>query len=160
MITTNTPLRRIAAAAFALAAAATVGFGTVATAAPALAAPVSAPMRTQLAPADLDAKLRLVVNTGADRGARAAELEAGEAGLPLADQIAGAMAAAPPSFRWSVLGPVTVNGDILNAQLQTAVDGYDPFYFNLTWKQIDGTWKLTREAQCTLASVAFLPCSV
>lgn len=70
------------------------------------------------------------------------------------------MAAAPPSFRWTILGPVSVNGDTLSAKLQTAVDGFDPFQFNLTWRQLDGTWKLTRESECTVASVAFLPCSL
>ncbi|WP_246180778.1 hypothetical protein [Nocardia ninae] len=150
------------ASLIALTAATLIGtFGSVATTVPAAAAPIVAPMQASApGPGELKAKLQVVLNTGAARSARAAELEAGEAGLPLADQVGTAMAATPPSFRWNILGPVTVNGDILGATLQTAVDGYDPFHFDLTWKNIDGTWKLTREAQCTIASVAFLPCTV
>lgn len=145
-----------------LAAAALIGaFGTAAVAAPALAAPVTNGLHAA-APGtgELKAKLQTAMNTGAPRAARAAELEAGEAGLPLLDQVGGAMAAAPPSFRWNVVGPVTENGDTLGAQLQTAVDGFEPFYFDLSWRQIDGTWKLTRESECTVASVAFLPCNL
>ncbi|MEU0504034.1 hypothetical protein [Nocardia sp. NPDC005998] len=160
--TRNKPVARAATAVFSLAAAAAIGaFGTVATAVPATAAPIGAPMRTA-APGvgELKAKLQLVFNTGAGRSARAAELEAGEAGLGLVDQIGTVMAAAPSSFRWDVLGPVNVSGDLLNAQLTTAIDGWDPWYFDLSWKQIDGTWKLTREAECTLAGVAMLPCNL
>ncbi|WP_280490704.1 hypothetical protein [Nocardia farcinica] len=145
-----------------LAAAALIGaFGAATVAAPATAAPVTAPQRAQAPSAgELKAKLQTAINTGAAPSVRAAELEAGEAGLPLMDQVAAAMAATPPSFRWTILGPTSVSGDTLTAQLQTAVDGFDPFYFDLTWVQIDGTWKLTRESQCTVASVAFLPCTV
>ncbi|WP_433195630.1 hypothetical protein ACQP1G_41935 [Nocardia sp. CA-107356] len=160
--TRNRPVTRVATAAFALAAAAVIGaFGTVTTAAPANAAPIGAPMRTA-APGvgELAAKLRLVFNIGAARSARAAELEAGEAGLGLVDQIGTVMAAAPSSFHWDVLGPVNVSGDLLTAQLTTSIDGWDPWYFDISWKQIDGTWKLTREAECTLAGVAMLPCNV
>ncbi|WP_328409179.1 hypothetical protein [Nocardia sp. NBC_00403] len=145
-----------------LAATALIGaFATATVSTPAIAAPLTAPLRAE-APGtgELKAKLALAINTGASRAARAAELEAGAAGLPLLDQVGGAMAAAPPSFRWTILGPVSVNGDTLSAKLQTAVDGFDPFQFNLTWRQLDGTWKLTRESECTVASVAFLPCSL
>ncbi|MEU2034701.1 hypothetical protein [Nocardia amamiensis] len=136
-------------------------FGTVAATVPATAAPLTAPLHAAApGPGELKAKLQTAINTGAARSVRAAELEAGEAGLPLLDQVGAAMASAPPSFRWTILGPVSVNGNVLSAQLQTAVDGFDPFYFTLTWKQIGGTWKLTREAECTVASVAFLPCNL
>ncbi|MFQ6398380.1 hypothetical protein ACLMAJ_33685 [Nocardia sp. KC 131] len=158
--TRKKPVARLAAAAFALAATALVGtFGTVAT--PAAAAPIGTPMRAE-APGvgELKAKLQLVLNTGASRSARAAELEAGDAGIGLVNQVGTVMAAAPPSFRWDVLGPVSVSGNQLTAQLKTSIDGYDPWFFEISWKQIDGTWKLTREAECTVASVAMLPCTV
>ncbi|MGY4103367.1 hypothetical protein ACW2Q0_27970 [Nocardia sp. R16R-3T] len=160
--TGNRPVTRLATTAFALTAAVVLGaFGTVATVAPATAAPIGAPMRTT-SPGlgELKAKLLLVLNTSAARAARATELEAGEAGLGLVDQLGGAMASAPPSFRWDVLGPVDVSGDLLTAQLTTAIDGWDPWYFDLSWKRIDDTWKLTREAECTIASVAMLPCDL
>ncbi|MGW4353481.1 hypothetical protein ACWELJ_15495 [Nocardia sp. NPDC004582] len=135
--------------------------GTGAGAVTATAAPAFAPARTaSLGTGDLEAKLQTALNTGAGADARANELEAGHAGLPLLDQVGTAMNAAPPSFRWTILGPVTENGDTLSATLQTAVDGFDPFTFPLTWKLIDGTWKLSSESECTVASVAFLPCSL
>ncbi|WP_019931184.1 hypothetical protein [Nocardia sp. BMG111209] len=109
---------------------------------------------------ELQSKLQVVLNPGGSRSARAAELEAGEAGLPLVDQVGTVMAAAPPSFRWSVQGPVGVDGDRLTAGLQTAIDGYDPWNFQLSWVQVDGAWKLTREAECTIASIAVLPCNL
>ncbi|MEV2218831.1 hypothetical protein AB0E01_03000 [Nocardia vinacea] len=164
--TRNRPVARLAAAAFSLTAAAVIGaFGTVATVAPATAAPIGAPIGAPMRTAtpglgELKAKLQLVLNTGASRSARAAELEAGEAGLSLVDQVGTVMASAPPSFRWNVIGPLNVSGDLLTAQLTTAIDGWDPWYFDLSWKQIDGTWKLTREAECTIASVAMLPCNL
>ncbi|WP_405167295.1 hypothetical protein OG203_20745 [Nocardia sp. NBC_01499] len=158
----NKPLIRLAATAFSLTAAALIGtFSTVATAAPAMATPIVAPVHAA-APSvgELKAKLQLVLNTGAARSARANELEAGESGLSLVDQVGTVMASAPSSFRWDLLGPVNVSGDRLTAQLTTSVDGWDPWFFELSWKQIDGTWKLTREAECTVAGVAMLPCTV
>ncbi|MFI5777102.1 hypothetical protein [Nocardia sp. NPDC051570] len=152
---------RAAAAAFSLVAA--LFAGIAATAVPALAAPIMAPVRSDAtAPGlgELTAKLQLVLNTGASRAQRANELEAGEAGLSLVDQVGTVMAATPPSFRWELQGPVNVSGDTLTATLQTSVDGWEPWHFTLTWRQIDGTWKLTREAECTVASIAALPCTV
>ncbi|MFJ9362922.1 hypothetical protein ACIRRA_00670 [Nocardia sp. NPDC101769] len=152
------PTSRLLGAALATAA---LLAGTGVSAVTATAAPAFAPVRTASpSTADLKAKLQTALDTGAPAATRAAELEAGEAGLPLLDQIGTAMNAAPPSFRWTILGPVTENADILSATLQTAVDGFDPFTFPLTWKLVDGDWKLSREGECTVASVAMLPCSL
>ncbi|MEC3913373.1 hypothetical protein [Nocardia sp. CDC160] len=151
-------MRRIAAAAVAVAA---VLGGAAATVAPASALPVVAPVKAaNPGVGELQSKLALVLNTGADRTARAAELEAGEAGLPLIDQVGTVIAAAPPSFKWAVQGPVNVSGDTMTAGLQTSIEGYEPWNFTLTWREIDGTWKLTREAECTVAGIAMLPCSL
>ncbi|MEC3955101.1 hypothetical protein VMT65_18815 [Nocardia sp. CDC153] len=151
-------MRRVAAAAVAVAA---VLGGTAATVAPASALPVVAPVKAaNPGVGELQSKLALVLNTGADRAARAAELEAGEAGLPLIDQVGTVIAAAPPSFKWAVQGPVNVAGDTMTAGLQTSIEGYEPWNFTLTWREIDGTWKLTREAECTVAGIAMLPCSL
>ncbi|MGV9723183.1 hypothetical protein [Nocardia beijingensis] len=148
---------RATAAAFAIASATLAGgFAGIA---PATAAP--AVVRTA-APSvgELQAKLQVLLNTGASRSARAAELEAGEAGLPMIDQIAGVMNSVP-SFRWSVQGPVSVNGDTLSANLMTTVDGFSPFpAIEVSWRRIDGTWKLTRESECTIGYYASVSCSV
>ncbi|MCP2289378.1 hypothetical protein ACFYT3_19935 [Nocardia amikacinitolerans] len=149
MISTRKKLGAVAFAAATLIGA----FGTVTTAAIAEAAPITAPLQTK-APStgELRAKMALLFNAGAPRAARAAELETGEAGLPTFDTAATLIAIAPPSWRWDITGPVTVNGDTLSAVLYTATDGYEPWTFDLTWKQIDGTWKLSRESVCTIGN--------
>ncbi|MEU2257142.1 hypothetical protein [Nocardia xishanensis] len=149
MISTRKKLGAVAFAAAALVGA----FGTVTTAAIAEAAPITAPLRTS-APStgELRAKMAVLFNAGASRSARAAELENGEAGLPAFDAASALIAIAPASWRWDVVGPVSVNGDTLSAVLYTATDGYEPWTFDLTWKQIDGTWKLSRESVCTIGN--------
>ncbi|MFF2087828.1 hypothetical protein ACFVVM_28955 [Nocardia sp. NPDC058176] len=150
---------RAATAAFALAAAATLGAaGTLATVAPALAAPSI--VRTTPAPTtgQLQAKLQLVLNTGADRGARANELENGEAGLPLVDQL-GTVMSSVPGFAWTVSGPVATTGDLTTANLLVTVPGFGTFPpIEVSWRDVNGTWKLTSESQCTLAYYASLSC--
>ncbi|WP_327112502.1 hypothetical protein OHB12_28940 [Nocardia sp. NBC_01730] len=148
---------RAAIAAFALTAATLVG--TIGTAATATAAPSIA---HTAAPSvgELQSKLQLVLNTGASRAGRAAELEAGDPGVSIADQVAARIAMFP-SYRWSVVGPVDAHGDSLTAQLKTAVDGFEDLpLIEVSWRQIDGTWKLTREALCTVAYYASVPCAV
>ncbi|WP_280439408.1 hypothetical protein [Nocardia cyriacigeorgica] len=147
---------RAAAAALALTAAA---FGSVATVAPATAAP--SVVRTNAPGVDeLQSKLQLALNTGAPRGDRAAELEAGEAGLPVVDELSNRMAAIP-SFRYSVIGPVSTQGDLTTAQLKLALDGYEDFpAVEVAWRQIDGTWKLTNDSLCGLAYYGSVPCSL
>ncbi|WP_024800461.1 hypothetical protein [Nocardia sp. BMG51109] len=147
-----------AAAAFALAAA--VFVGGVGTAVPAVAAPAIAPVHAA-APGigELQTKLQLVLDPGASRSARANELEAGEAGLPLVDKVGGVMATVP-GFQWQAVEPVTVNGDQLTHNLQIKVPGFDAMFIELSWKDIDGNWKLTRESECTIAYYANQPCTV
>ncbi|AYF77117.1 hypothetical protein D7D52_28590 [Nocardia yunnanensis] len=142
-------------------AAATLGGFQAVIVAPAQAAPITAPVRTQQPGlGDLQSKLRLVLDTGASRSARAAELEAGEAGLPLMDQI-GSVINTVPSLRWVLAGPVNVNGDTTTANLQVTVDGYGTFpNIELTWREIDGSWKLTRDSECSVAYYAGLGCNL
>lgn len=129
--------------------------------APAQAAPITTPVRTvQPGLGDLSSKLQLVLNPGGNRAARAAELEAGDAGLGLMDQIGGVINTVP-SLRWQLAGPVNDNGDTLTANLQVTVDGYGTFpNIELTWRQIDGTWKLTRDSECSVAYYAGLGCNI
>ncbi|MFE3542403.1 hypothetical protein ACFXK0_05465 [Nocardia sp. NPDC059177] len=149
---------RATTAAFALTAAAILGTaGTLATAAPALAAPSI--VHTTAAPSDgqLQSKLHLVLNTGASRAARANELENGEAGLALMDQLGGVMAAVP-GFAWTVSGAWT-EGASTYANLLVTVPGFGTFPpIAIDWVDIDGTWKLTTESQCTIAYYASLSC--
>lgn len=138
-------------AALAIAAAAFAGtLGAVATTA------VVNPGIAQAAPVpstgELRGKIATLFNAGASRSARAAELETGEAGLPAFDRAAALIAIAPPSWRYDVVGPVTVDGDTLNATIFTATDGYEPWTFPVSWRNVGGTWKLTQESICTIGN--------
>ncbi|MFE7796329.1 hypothetical protein [Nocardia sp. NPDC057440] len=157
--TPKKPLARITATAFALTAAAIVGAtGIVVTAAPAAAAPLVAPLRVEAPGASqLTAKLGVALNMRAARATRAAELESGEAGVATMDKIGGLLLAAPPSLRYNVFGP-SVSGDRIDAQLRVSTEGYPDFTYDVSWKQIDGSWKLTRESECSLASALALSC--
>ncbi|MCM6776023.1 hypothetical protein NDR87_19990 [Nocardia sp. CDC159] len=144
----------------ALALASALFTGGVAAAVPAVAAPISVGVRTAAPGAgELQSKLQLVLNPGAPRASRAAQLEAGEAGLPLVDTVGGVMATVP-GFQWQVVEPIAVQGDTLTHQLQVNVPGFDAMFIELSWKQIDGTWKLTRESECTIAYYAGQACTV
>jgi hypothetical protein len=67
-----------------------------------------------------------------------------EAGLPALDRAAALIAVAPASWRWDVVGPVSVDGDALYAKLPTSTDGYEPWYFGLSRRQVGGTWNSPR----------------
>ncbi|MET8648632.1 MULTISPECIES: hypothetical protein [Nocardia] len=137
----------------------TGGLGTVATTAVAQAAPMTAPMRANTpGVGELRAKVSVLFNTGASRSARAAELENGEAGLPAFDRAATLIAIAPASWHWDVVGPITNDGDVVYARLLTATDGYDPWYFDFSWRQIGGTWKLTQESVCEIGNFVGTGC--
>ncbi|NKY30156.1 hypothetical protein [Nocardia gamkensis] len=137
----------------------TGALGTVATTAVAQAAPLVTPMHAK-APGtgELRAKMAVLFNAGASRSARAAELENGEAGLAAFDRAAALIAVAPASWRWDVVGPVSVDGDVLSAKLLTSTEGYEPWYFDLSWRQVGGTWKLTQESVCTIGNFVGAGC--
>jgi hypothetical protein len=147
-----------AAAAFSLAAA--IFLGGVGSVAPASAVPITAPVHTA-APGvgELQSKMQLILDTKAARAARAGELEAGDAGVPLMDKVGGVMASVP-GFRWQAVAPVTVNGDTLTHNLQINVPGFDTMTIQLSWKNIGGTWKLSRDSECTIAYYANQPCTI
>ena len=146
---------RTTTAALALTAAALIG--TVANATPSVATPVLLRGAT-LSEGELQAKLQLALNTGAARSARAAELENGEAGLPLLDQL-GTVISSVPGFGWYVAGPVVNSGDLLTANMITSAPGFGTFpAIEISWRDVSGTWKLTRDSQCTLAYYASLSC--
>ncbi|MET7768735.1 hypothetical protein [Nocardia sp. NPDC005366] len=132
---------------------------SVATASVATAAPSTAPLRANTpGVGELRAKVSILLNAGGSRSARAAELETGEAGLPAFDRAATLIAIAPAGWRWDVVGPVTSDGDLVYAQLLTATDGYEPWYFDLSWRQVGGTWKLTQESVCTIGNFVGTGC--
>ena len=113
---------------------------------------------TALTTDQLTAKLKVLMNGTSEQ--KANELEAGSAAFPTIDAVMVALKNAGPVMKWSVTGPVQLNGDTLTANIERSVPGWAPFSDPLTWKWIDGTWKLSNAGVCTLASIAFAQCSV
>ncbi|HEY5856672.1 MAG TPA: hypothetical protein VIW24_22185 [Aldersonia sp.] len=122
------------------------------------AAAVAAP--AALSEGQLVAKLQILLNPGASDDAKAAELEAGYGGLSSVNQVAGALATAGPAYSWTVVGPVTADSSVMTAQLQTSLVGFGDRLAPISWKWLDGTWKLSNESACYIASQAMVPCSV
>ncbi|MEN0138386.1 MAG: hypothetical protein AAGC80_24755 [Rhodococcus sp. (in: high G+C Gram-positive bacteria)] len=108
--------------------------------------------------AQLVGKLQLLLDPGTAPEIKARELEAGEAGLGMIGPVADALALAGPAYSWTVVGPVSVDGDLLTAQLKTSLVGFGDRFQPITWIWRDGNWKLTNESGCALAAMAMVPC--
>ncbi|MEV0464775.1 hypothetical protein AB0I30_27830 [Nocardia tengchongensis] len=116
---------------------------------PAAAAVVAAAPAAVAAPATpsagaLQGKLQAALSGSA------AELESGDA-----SQIVnvGQVIQRIPGYSWDVSGPISVDGDVLSATLNSRLGSYS-FPFSVTWKDVDGTWKLSRESEDMLVSYA------
>ncbi|MEU8895131.1 hypothetical protein [Nocardia sp. NPDC048505] len=115
-----------------------VGAAVVVTAPAAIAAP-AAPSTGAL-----QGKLQAALNGSA------AELESGD---PSKLAVVGAVINRIPGYNWSVIGPVSVNGDVLSANLNSCL-GENCYPIPVTWKNVDNTWKFSRESEELLASYA------
>ncbi|WP_194816708.1 hypothetical protein [Nocardia sp. XZ_19_385] len=115
-----------------------VGAAVVVTAPVAVAAP-AAP-----SPAELQGKLQAALNGSA------AELESGDTSKI---RNVGQVISQIPGYNWDVSGPVTVDGDVLSATLNSRLGEYS-YPIPVTWKNVGGTWKLSRESEELLASYA------
>lgn len=109
---------------------------------------------------ELTGKLQTLLNAGGSAEAKSAQLQAGGAAMPTVNTVGAALKAAGPVYKWSLEGPVTVAGDTLTAQLKTSLVGLGDRRQPLTWKWVDGSWKLSNESVCSLAATAMAPCSV
>ncbi|MFD7846825.1 hypothetical protein ACFV4K_28330 [Nocardia sp. NPDC059764] len=116
--------------------------------APAVAVVATAPAAVA-APAtpsagELQGKLQAALNGSS------AELESGDA-----SQIVNVRQVIQriPGYSWDVSGPISVDGDVLSATLNSRLGSY-AFPFSVTWKNVGGTWKLSRESEEMLASYA------
>ncbi|MEP9391829.1 hypothetical protein ABLE94_06140 [Gordonia sp. VNK1] len=114
-----------------------------------------------LTPGQLTTKVKTVMNTSAPRASRASELQGGNQALISVDTVSRLLASYPNSgFTYQIIGPVTVNGTTMNAQLQMSVPGYGSRYKPMKWFWLDGKWKLSNESVCVIAAYAMVPCSV
>ncbi|MEV6274688.1 hypothetical protein [Nocardia sp. NPDC051832] len=107
-------------------------------------APVAVAAPAAPSPAQLQGKLQAALNGSA------AELESGDA-----SKIASVREVITklPGYSWDVSGPVTVDGDVLNATLNSRFAGQS-YPIPVTWKNVGGTWKFSRESEELLASYA------
>ncbi|NDK92343.1 hypothetical protein GYA93_22685, partial [Gordonia desulfuricans] len=129
--------------------------------APATQAPAQAAAPVALSPAQLTTKVKLIMNTGASRSARIAELQGGARALTTVDTVARLLAAYPNSgFSYQVVGPVSVSGTTMNARLQMSLVGNGSRYRDLSWVWMDGAWRLSNQSVCTIAAYASIPCAV
>ncbi|MCX5043519.1 hypothetical protein OG921_10100 [Aldersonia sp. NBC_00410] len=124
----------------------------------ATAEPIAAP--APLSEQQLTGKLQVLLNQNSAPDARAAELESGNAGLGTVGQIANMLASAGPIFSWAVVGPVTVDGDRMDAQLKMSVVGMGDRFLPLSWTWVDGTWKLSNQSSCDIAGYAMVACTI
>lgn len=109
-----------------------------------IAAPVAIAAPAAPSPGELQGKLQAALNGSA------AELESGD---PSQIGIVGQKISQIPGYSWDVSGPVTVDGDVLSATLNSRLGSYS-FPIPVTWKNIGGTWKLSQETQDTLVGYA------
>ncbi|MGU3293011.1 hypothetical protein [Williamsia sp. M5A3_1d] len=122
------------------------------------AAPVAAPQA--LTAGQLNTKVRILMNTGASRAARADELQSGARGLGSVDGVANLLRVSGAGFTYRIIDPVTVNGTTLNATLQMTLAGQGSKTQALSWVWADGKWKLSNSSTCAVAGLALLPCTV
>jgi hypothetical protein len=129
-------------------------------AAPAAAAPVVAPIAGPVpSESALVAKLALLLSDApADR--KAAELEGGAKAVPTVEGVAARVRTAGAAFKWTILGPVTSDGDTLTATLRREFPGLPLYRDRLSWKWRDGAWKLSNQSVCFLASQTMTACTV
>ncbi|MFF0545889.1 hypothetical protein ACWEVD_31600 [Nocardia thailandica] len=58
-----------------------------------------------------------------------------------------------PGYHWSVVGPVSVDGDVASATINSSLGDYT-FPIPVTFKYIGGAWKLSQESEQTLIGYA------
>ncbi|MBL1074695.1 hypothetical protein JK358_09825 [Nocardia sp. 2] len=61
--------------------------------------------------------------------------------------------AAIPGYSWSITGGVSVDGDVANATLDSRLGDYS-YPIPVTFKYVDGSWKVSRETEDLLVSYA------
>ena len=131
-------------------------------------APAPTPAAAHPAPSNTELvdKLKVLLST-ATPDKKAAELQGAFAALPTIDGVVARTLLVDPLLDWTIVGPVQVDGDILTARLQRTVPLIPPLVpfippltDPITWRWVDGTWKLSNQSVCFLATQTFVPCTV
>ena len=110
-----------------------------------------------LTPGQLNTKIKLIMNTGASRAARADELQSGARGLGPIDQVAQMLRVSGAGFTYQMVGPVRATATNLSATLQMSLVGNGSRYRTLTWVWAGAKWKLSDRSVCDVAAYALIP---
>ncbi|MEE4022145.1 hypothetical protein V1Y59_03555 [Gordonia sp. PKS22-38] len=98
---------------------------------------------------------------GAPNGQKAQRLEGGQRAVNQAQPVIMLLQRFKPlGFEFTVVGPVTVNGNTAKATLELRSPGYQPARMPVYWVWQDGRWKLSNRSICDIGSYAQIPCSL
>lgn len=114
--------------------------------------------RTPLTADRIDGAFRNSLAPGVPAERRDELFEGGAAARPLTDRLASLSTGSVPLLHWSVHEPVVHDGDRATVRVRSDV------LFNQAWRpvtfvNVDGQWKLTRESTCELSGSLLLPCA-
>lgn len=114
--------------------------------------------RTPLTAARIDGAFRNALEPGVPADRRDELFAGGADARPLTDRLASLSTGSVPLLHWSVHEPVMRDGDRATVRLRSDV------LFNQSWRpvtfvNVDGEWKLTRESTCELSRSLLLPCA-
>ncbi|MFE3545754.1 hypothetical protein ACFXK0_22560 [Nocardia sp. NPDC059177] len=136
----------------------TVAIAAVLLSAPASADPGSFRITSEVPTlAELNEQVRFLVETPAADEAKAANLEGGMNAVIVPRTVYNLGLFRAPQGWNEVTGPETHQGDVHTAILHSSSAGRPSITMRVTWKRIDGTWKLANESLCAGVKTVGLP---
>lgn len=114
--------------------------------------------RAPLTATRIDGAFRNALAPGVPGGTRDSLFEGGAESRPLSDRLATLSTGSVSLLHWSVHDPVIIDGNRATVRVRSDV------LFNQAWRpvtfvNVDGEWKLTRESTCELSASLLLPCA-
>lgn len=114
--------------------------------------------RVNLTAPRIDGAFRNVIAPGVPAERRDELFEGGAAARPLTDRLTSLSTGSLPLLHWSVHDPVVFDGD--RATVRVRSDALlNQAWRPVTFVNVDGRWKLTRESTCELSRSLLLPCA-
>lgn len=109
---------------------------------------------------DLNQQVKFLVETPASDEAKAANLEGGMKAVVVPRTVYNLGLFRAPQGWNQVTGPETQNGNVHTAILHSNSAGRPGIVMKVTWKRIDGTWKMANSSLCEGVKVVGLsiPC--
>ncbi len=107
--------------------------------------------------AELNAQVEFLVETSASDQAKAANLEAGMNAVVVPRTVYNLGLFRAPLGSNEVTGPETHNGDEHTAMLHSNSAGRPGIVMQVTWKRVDGAWKMASKSLCEGVKTVGLP---